>query len=158
MRRRRFPGKTLLLLLGLAFALFYGMDMAHRGMERVQGPLTAYGANQPNGTDQGDAARQSSQPKGSGGLAGAEGAPGKGGAAQSGAAGGQAAGQKSVADTQNKPGQKASGKAGPEEAAPDVVVRESFVNHVSNRIGDALRLGAKAAIGLVVSIFDSIAR
>lgn len=51
------------------------------------------------------------------------------------------------------------GKAQPQQQQqPVMTVEESFVNHLSNKIGDALRRGAILVIGFLVSIFDAIVR
>lgn len=134
------PGRMLLTVFILGFAVFFGLDLANKGVTRVAGPAgeagkAAYTAHQPEG-------RSIQNPAGSGRQS--------------------AAVQPGQAD--GKPGQSRNGvkAAGADaEAAmtavePPVEVKRSFMNHFMNRIGDALHKLAKAAIGFVVSIFGSI--
>lgn len=141
MRRIR-PGRLLLTVLVLGFAIFFGLDLATHGMERVQGPSDQVGkpaavAHQPSGTAAGV--------KTSSGTAAAAGTV-KAGAAASNPSKQPAAAQQGA---KTQAAQAASGQ-------PKIEVKESFLNHLSNRIGDALHHGAKAIIGLIVALFDAI--
>lgn len=138
MRRIR-PGRLMVTVLVLGFAVFFGLDLATKGMERVQGPVEEVGrpavvAHQPEGKTAaaGGNTVRSTAPSGT-----------KVSSAQTGAASGQA-----------QTG-KAASKATVKDTPPQVTVKESFLNHLSNRIGDALHQLAKGIIGAVVSIFDA---
>lgn len=152
MRRIR-PGKLLLMLFLLAFAVFWGLDLAAGGLERVQGPADQAGkpaavAHQPQ-------PRTGSAAAGGSSTTSAPAGTGKGGATAAAAAPNAAA----VKPQNTAAGSAVSPAAGAKAAAsaePRIEVKESFLNHLSNRIGDALHRAAKALIGLVVSIFDSL--
>ena len=117
-------GKLGILVFLLAFAVFYGLDLANRGMERVQGQPEAKTAEAKASPDASAPKAVSLKPTSAAHTA---------------------------VQVKESPAQ-----AKAKEPVPEIVVRESFVNHLSNRIGDALRRGARALMGLVVSLFDSV--
>ncbi|MNN96872.1 hypothetical protein D3C81_2159280 [compost metagenome] len=53
-------------------------------------------------------------------------------------------------------GAKSQAAADQVQTAPRVQVKESFMNHLSNRLGDALRMLAKGLMSIIVSIFNSL--
>jgi hypothetical protein len=126
------PGRLLLALFLLGFALFFGLDLATRGMERVAGTAdtaasTAGVAHQPD-------ARQ----------------------VKAGAAVNQAAAGKQ--QTSSRPSASPTPKTQTVTASqtPGIEVKKSFMNQLTNRIGDALHKAARALIGLVVSGFNAV--
>lgn len=178
----RVSGKMALVAAIIGFGVFLGVDAASKGVERVQGagPETASrtaqaagGAAAGSGTalsagakGQAGAAANAATPAGAAaqGKLGPASRPGQPGvtsqavqsARQTAAA--AAAGQ-TVQQTQS--GQIA-GTGGQSRAAgqfvpPADAIRESFINRLSNKIGEALRLGAKLLLKCVVSLFDALA-
>lgn len=154
------PGRLLLTVFILAFAVFFGLDLASRGMERVQGPAENVGkpsavAHQPEtktaaaGTKAGSAAAGSTAASAAG-TAGTAGSKAAGQAQQGQAA--SKAGQPAVAAN----GKQTASAAQTAAAPPKIEVKESFLNHLSNRIGDALHHIAKGLMSLVVSLFDAL--
>lgn len=146
----------LAVVLMLGFGIFFGVEVATRGMERIQGPIErpavttgiSYGAvGTPGaaGTAQVQGGRQSGGAAGLGGTAQASGErppasavsreplQGQGGAAAA-SNGGAAAGL--------EPGPVLHGDSG--------------VNRLGNRIGDLLQVTARQTIATVVGIFDGI--
>lgn len=129
------PGRLLLTVFILGFTVFFGLDLATRGTAHVAGPADAAGkpaavAHQPQ-------ARPVNAGTTSQGSSAAANNPAQ-------AAGG---GQVSLP----------AGQTGAEsQLSQQVVVKRSFMNQLSNRTGDALQKGARALIGFIVSIFDSI--
>lgn len=163
MRRIR-PGRLFLTLFLLGFAVFFGLDLATSGMERVQGPAGQVGkpaavAHQPD-------ARAAS----AAGTARAAGAAGSSAASagQTGNATKQQTALPAESQAKSRPGETSqsaksakSAQAGKSadsggQTPPKIEVKESFLNHLSNRIGDALHKAAKGLMGLVVSFFDAI--
>ncbi|WP_438446197.1 hypothetical protein [Gorillibacterium sp. sgz5001074] len=147
MRRIR-PGRLLLTIFLLAFAVFFGLDLATRGMERVQGPAEQVGkpavvAHQPE-TRPAAVKPAAASPSAAAGTAGS-GTTGKTASAGAGAASGQ-----KVQAASAQPGAKSQAEP------PKIEVKESFLNHLSNRVGDALHHIAKAIMGMIVSLFDAL--
>jgi len=143
---RMSTGKMLLVVFAAGFFVFFGLDVAGKGMERVQGPAAggaapAAAAVQPGQVGQGKP--QAPNIRTAATVAAAH-APT---ATQNGAKSGQS-GKAEPAKTVGKPQKEPVG----------IEVKESFVNQVSSGIGDALRQGARLLIGLVVSLFDAIVR
>ncbi|MDF2927495.1 MAG: hypothetical protein K0R57_6409 [Paenibacillaceae bacterium] len=142
------PGRLLVSLFAVGFAIFFGLDLANRGMERVQGPMEEAGrpasvAHQP---ESGSGAAVKPWPSSStkqGGTAAASSV--KSGAAQQTPVQGKTA-------AANSPGKTASQTA----SAPRVEVKESFLNHLCNRIGDALQKTSRALIGVIVDGLNAI--
>lgn len=146
------PGRLLLTLFLLAFAVFFGLDLATQGMERVQGPADQVGkpaavAHQPEAKPAGTAAGTKTAS-----AQAAAGGPAASGAAKATTA--PSAAPKTAATAQQAAKAQAAAPAGP----PKIEVKESFLNHLSNRIGDALHHGARALIGAVVSVFDALVK
>lgn len=146
------PGRLLVVLFLLGFTMFFGLDLATRGMERVQGPREE--ASKPASVAHQPESRPSVAPAGTGKTASAT----KAGEAQGVKANGGKASAPPAKST-SAPGtvKKASAASADQvTAGPIGQVEESFMNHLCNRIGDALQKGAKALISLVVSVFDSV--
>lgn len=120
------PGRLLLFLFFLGFAVFFGLDLARSGLERVQGPL-----------------EQAGRPV----LAAAPVVNTNGKAAA-------VAPVKSTATNTVKAETAAKEDSKAEE--PKIEKKESFLNHLTNRIGDALRLAARGLMDLIVSAFRAI--
>jgi len=161
-------GRMLLVLFLMAFAVFFGLDLATRGMERVQGPAADAGkpaavAHQPEtkaapGAKAGTTAAAGGSTSGTKGTAAASSAPTS---ASASAAGTSAAGTKSAATGKTSASATtakadASGQSAASSNEPKFEMKKSFMNQLSNRIGDALRRAARAIIGLVVSVFGSL--
>jgi hypothetical protein len=136
------PGRLLLTVFILGFAVFFGLDLANKGITRVAGPAgeagkSAYVANQPE--------TRAVQ-------AGTTGTGRQAGAGRTGTAGvksGQARNEVKAAD-------ETDAEAAMAAVEPPVAVKRSFMNHLMNRVGEALHMLAKAVIGFVVAIFGSI--
>lgn len=135
------PGRLLLTIFILGFAIFFGLDLATRGTVRiagtpVQGSQAGAVAHQP---------QPQTKPVQTVGERTAAGA-----AVKQGANGGKAVtAQASQVQTGTK-------QAAQDDGGSPAQVKESFLNHLSNRVGDALHKGAKALMGLIVSIFDAL--
>lgn len=160
MRRIR-PGRLFLTLFLLGFAVFFGLDLATSGMERVQGPAGQVGkpaavAHQPDA--RAASAAGTARAAGAGGSSAAS-------AGQTGNATKQQTASPAESQAKSRPGETSqsakSAQAGKSadsggQTPPKIEVKESFLNHLSNRIGDALHKAAKGLMGLVVSFFDAI--
>lgn len=146
----RFSTGKIALLAGIVgFGIFLGIDATSKGVERVQG----YGPETVRPAAQAPAA----------GTAAVAGAKSQTGGAAAGAQAAQAAvpGKLGPASRPGQIGQPAAAKvqAKPSSALaapPNDAIRESFINRLSNKIGDALRIGAKLLLKSVVSLFDAI--
>lgn len=146
------PGRALLTLFVMGFILFFGMDLVARsnaGQEAASAappavptlkPQSSSPQAKPAGTARETAGVPASAKSGSDGSA-----AGKGGAT--------AAGAKSQGASAREQGQRQASTQAP---AARVQVKESFMNHLSNRLGDALHQLAKGLMGIIVSIFNSL--
>jgi hypothetical protein len=156
MRRIR-PGKLFLTLFLLGFAVFFGLDLATSGMERVQGPVENTGkpaavAHQPEvRTSTTGAAKTAAAAGTAKNAAGAT-----AGSAASGQSGTASKQQTTAAGSKKQKGSAAPSTAAAGQSPPKIEVKESFLNHLSNRIGDALHRTVKALMSIVVSFFNSI--
>lgn len=125
----RYSGMFVCVVLMMCFGIFFGIELATKGMERIHGPAPAY--VQQGGVvqqPQGAAAPQSASGNGqaSGSVKG-----------QGGDSGGSAA--------QPKP-----------QPQPQPITADSGINRVGNQIGDMLQSAAHGTIRTVVSLLDSI--
>lgn len=175
------PGRMLVTIFVIGFAIFFGLDLAARGTARISGtdlgadqaaavavppdsrPVKAgaagdgavTGGGRPSGKQAGippgaASDRQSSARSDSQRGSKQAGATAAGTAVAAGAVGAKAqAGQTSAASVNGS----AQSQAVSESPA---IVKESFMNHLSNRVGDALHRGAKALMGVIVSAFDAV--
>jgi len=149
-----FGVKMLLFAALVAVSVFFGIDIATSGLERVHGPVNGAAA-QPFGWTAG---RSGAEPT-------ATATATRPGAAQSGAAAGlraQAAGQTAAASgrtavaSQHASSAVASrnASAAAQAAAPNA--EKSFINRLSIKTGDALRFLAKTAIRFVAAAFETL--
>jgi hypothetical protein len=170
MVRRIRWGRMLLVIFLMAFAVFFGLDLATRGMERVQGPAADAGkpaavAHQPEtkaaaGAKAGTTTAAGGSAGGTKGTAASSSASTTTSAATS-ASGTSAAGTKSAATAKTSVSgttakAAASGQGAASSNEPKFEMKKSFMNQLSNRVGDALRRAARAIIGLVVTVFGSL--
>ncbi|RAV21807.1 hypothetical protein [Paenibacillus contaminans] len=118
--------KLLLALFAAGFGIFFGVDVATRGIERINGPI--------------DAAASVAQME----AKTAQPLP---------ASGAQAGQPKTKPDTAAvKTAQGQEQPAGKQQA----VIEESAVNRVSNGIGEVLRRAANVCLKVIVSVFEAI--
>lgn len=165
MVRRIRWGRMLLVIFLMAFAVFFGLDLATRGMERVQGPSADAGkpaavAHQPE-TKAAAGAKAGTTAAGGGGAGGTKGTAAASSASTGASAAASASGTKAAAAAKTAASgttakAAASGQTAASSDEPKFAMKKSFMNQLSNRIGDALRRAARAIIGLVVSVFGSL--
>lgn len=140
--------KLLLTLFVIVFAIFFGIEVVSRGVERVHGPLDGNGttALQPQ-TAYYPPAGTVTQP-----VSGIWNGQGQGQATP------QATGTwlPGPANGQTGAGQNADSIPSAPERKVEIEVRKSFVNRLFNRTGDALRRLAKLIIDAIVSTLDAI--
>ncbi|RAU94185.1 hypothetical protein [Paenibacillus sp. YN15] len=131
------PGRVLLTIFVLGFCLFFGIDLVSRSsaVPAAEPPAATLkpAASAPAKT----ASANSRQAV----PAAAKASPQAASAAKNGAV---------------PAGAKSSEATDQAQAAPRVKVKESFMNHLSNRLGDALHNLAKGLMSLVVSIFNAL--
>lgn len=123
----RFSGMFVCVVLMMCFGIFFGIELATKGMERIHGPAPA--SVQPGVAVQPQPVTQAPQP-----------AAGNGQAA--GSAKGQG-GENATQPVQPKP-------------QPQPITADSGINRVGNQIGDMLQSVAHGTIRTVVSLLDSI--
>lgn len=131
------PGRVLLTIFVLGFCLFFGIDLVSRSS-------AVPAAEQPAATLKPAASAPAKTASANGRQAlpaAAKASPQTASGAKNGAV---------------PAGAKSADAADQEQAAPRVKVKESFMNHLSNRLGDALHHLAKGLMSLVVSIFNSL--
>ncbi|WP_158289626.1 DUF3679 domain-containing protein [Paenibacillus flagellatus] len=127
----------------LVFGVFFGIELATRGMERVQGPIGGYA---PQGT-----ASQQTPP----GQAAQGGQTASGGVKAQGVA--QPAGSQGGGQTATQPQpQTTAPQPQPVKPQPQPIAADSGINRVGNQIGDMLQTVAHGTIRTVVSLLDSI--
>jgi cytoskeletal protein RodZ len=142
MRRHSFTGLAIVLVLG--FGIFFGVELATRGMEQIQGPISTNG---PQSTVQTPA---STQQNGTGSARTETPAQTQTSPAGSGAGGqSDATGKASPAGEQPKPRPKPQIQPG---------AADSGINRVGNGIGDMLQTVAHGTIRTVVSLLDSFVK
>ncbi len=140
------PGRVLLTIFILGFCLFFGIDLVSRSS-------AVPAAEPPAGTGK-PAAAAAVKPAAS--------APVKAGgdnsrqAVPAAAKASPAAGAASAKNGAVPAGAKTAEAAGTEQAAPPAKVKESFMNHLSNRLGDALRNLARGLMSMIVSLFNAL--
>jgi predicted lipid-binding transport protein (Tim44 family) len=132
------PGRVLLTIFVLGFCLFFGIDLVSRSNAVPAAELPAAAAVKPAATAPAKAATVSGRQAV---PAAAKASPATSPAAKNGAV---------------PAGAKTTEAANDAQAAPRVQVKESFMNHLSNRLGDALHNLAKGLMSFIVSIFNSL--
>lgn len=139
------PGRVLLTIFVLGFCLFFGIDLVGRSSA-----LPA--AESPAATVKPAAAAVKPAPS----------APAKTGgdnsrqAVPAAAKASPAAGAAGAKNGAVPAGAKTAEAANTEQAPPPAKVKESFMNHLSNRLGDALRNLARGLMSMIVSIFNAL--
>jgi hypothetical protein len=128
--------KLLLLILGMGFCIFWGVDLATRGVERIQGPIVK-AASEPGSVQawaQGDKNKTAA-----GGIAG-----------QSANSGGRTSGSVGASKA-------AEAKIKKEEVEPKAEINESTgIARIGNKTGELLQIVAHHGIRLFVSLFEVI--
>lgn len=143
----RYSVTFIVVVLMLCFGIFFGIEIATRGMANIQGPATGYAVQGQNG----GITQLPPQPAGGGQTANAgavrpNGANANAGAANNPAAGSAAAPQ-AAAPVRPQPQPKPQ---------PQQITEDSGVNRVGNQIGDMLQSAAHGTIRAIVSVLDSI--
>lgn len=143
----RFARQMLLMGLLVAVSIFFGIDLATKGMERIQGPVPSLPA------DPGEPWPQQSRQQGSSAPAQPANGSRQGSAVPV---------QPSAAAQQSGTGSAQAPKrepAAPAAAAPEqrpAVAEQSPINHIANKVGELLQILAYHGIRWVVSLFDGI--
>ncbi|MEF3304515.1 hypothetical protein [Paenibacillus sp. GYB003] len=122
-------------ILMLCFGIFFGIELATKGMERIQGSAAGYA---PQG-----------QPA-AGGVPYANAAAGQ---QSRGAATGELPANADKSSPSPQAGAQAPAAAKPQ---PQPIVADSGMNRVGNQIGDMLQTVAHGTIRTIVSLLDSI--
>ncbi|OXM86135.1 hypothetical protein [Paenibacillus rigui] len=129
----KFYIRLLLVLLGIGFCIFFGVDLATRGVERIQGPIDKTAVSAPSGTITAKSSQQSTKAQ-----------EGKGGDART---------EAGKTQTKNEP----KAKAKPEEIEPKADISEaSGMNLIGNKVGELLQIIAHHGIRWFVSLFQAI--
>jgi hypothetical protein len=142
----RYSVTFIVVILMLCFGIFFGIEIATRGMTNIQGAAAGYaGQGQTGG-----ALQQQPQPAAGGGPAANAGAVRPNGT-NAGAASNPAAGSAVAAQT------AAPVRPQPQpQPQPQQITEDSGINRVGNQIGDMLQAAAHGTIRAIVSVFDSI--
>ncbi|GAA4858554.1 hypothetical protein GCM10023310_42190 [Paenibacillus vulneris] len=123
---KNFYVRLLIIVLGIGFCIFFGVDMATRGVERIQGPISSDAAIvkpwQPGGKT------QEQKPN--------------------------ATGSKS-ADTSSPKEEKAKEQVEPAEPKTEIS-KATGINRLGNKIGELLQIIAFHGIRWFVALFDTI--
>ncbi|GAA3403570.1 hypothetical protein ACFFNY_07015 [Paenibacillus hodogayensis] len=139
----------IVIVLMLCFGVFFGIELATRGMERIQGPVGGYPAQGGTGAIQPSApASGGVQPGAAGGTGGANGQPYRSGV--------QAGADKGMGGTASAGKGDAPVAAQPQPPKPQPLAVDSGMNRVGNQIGDMLQTAAHGTIRAIVSLLDSI--
>ncbi|TNJ67884.1 hypothetical protein FE784_01695 [Paenibacillus hemerocallicola] len=143
----RYSVTFFVVILMLCFGIFFGIELATRGMANIQGPAPGY-AQQGQG---GVVAQQQGQSSANGGQSTNAGA-----AQQSGTSAG--AGGKAMPQAGNAAGAQATASppTRPQPPQPQPIAADSGINRVGNQIGDMLQSVAHGTIRTIVSLLDSI--
>jgi hypothetical protein len=145
---QRYSVTFIVVILMLCFGIFFGIEIATRGMTNIQGAAADYaGQGQIGG-----ALQQQPQPAAGGGPAANVGAARPNGTnANAGAASNPTAGSAVAAQT------AAPVRPQPQpQPQPQQITEDSGINRVGNQIGDMLQAAAHGTIRAIVSVFDSI--
>lgn len=123
---------AIVVVLMMAFGMFFGIELATRGMERIQGPVNAP-VSPPSAQVQAYAGQS---------------APASGGAAAQ-----KSQGANAAPAQQPQPVQSPAPKPKPQ---PQPITADSGINKVGNQIGDLLQTVAHGTIRTVVSLLDGL--
>ncbi|TMV45675.1 hypothetical protein FE783_28755 [Paenibacillus mesophilus] len=142
----RYSVTFIVVVLMLCFGIFFGIEIATRGMANIQGPAAGYAVQGQNG----GGSQPPTQPAaGVGQNANAGAVRPNGTNANAGTAPNPAAGsgvaQQSAAPVRPQP-----------KPQPQQITEDSGVNRVGNQIGDMLQSAAHGTIRAIVSVLDSI--
>jgi hypothetical protein len=141
----RYSVTFFVVILMLCFGIFFGIELATRGMANIQGPAPGYAQQ-----GQGGLVAQQGQTSASGGQTANAGA-----AQQSGTSAG--AGGKAMPQAGNAAGSQATAPpVRPQQPQPQPIAADSGINRVGNQIGDMLQSAAHGTIRTIVSLLDSI--
>ncbi|MGX4586891.1 hypothetical protein [Paenibacillus chitinolyticus] len=156
----------------LCFCIMFGVDLASRGMNRIEGPGGGSGGAARTGGS--SPATPGSLPEETtlrigGGRSGErqpaapDGAPGSGAAAPSPAAGPDAAagsaGSARAAESANRPAEKpAPPKPTPRPLGTGDPLEAGSMNHLGNKLGDLLQMTAQSGMDGVVSMFEWVVK
>lgn len=141
----RYSVTFFVVILMLCFGIFFGIELATRGMANIQGPAPGYAQQ-----GQGGLVAQQGQTSASGGQTANAGA-----AQPSGTSAG--AGGKAMPQAGNAAGSQATAPpARPQPPQPQPIAADSGINRVGNQIGDMLQSAAHGTIRTIVSLLDSI--
>ena len=125
------------IVLLMCFGIFFGIEMATRGISRIQGPVSGpwpYGYSYGN------------QPAYNGGLA-----------VQPAQSGGTADdGQPTGGANAAGPASASAKEPAPVKPVPQPIAEETGINKLGNKIGDLLQSAAKGTIRTVVSVLDQV--
>lgn len=140
----RYSATFIVIIIMLCFGIFFGIELATRGMANIQGPSSGY----------------TPPPEPTGAKSGSPSAPLSGG--------GEEAATKTIVPPPATTGGKAGGGApSPAGSAtgetapaaqprPQPIVVDSGINRVGNQIGDMLQTVAHGTIRTIVSLLDSL--
>ncbi|NOU95492.1 hypothetical protein GC093_20000 [Paenibacillus sp. LMG 31456] len=136
--RNNFYIKLLLIVLGMGFCIFFGVDLATRGVERIQGPIVK-AAPESSGVRLWPQAEKPQEAKMASGAA-----------AQNGSKLGGTATRAQEAEAKAK-------KEAKEEVEPKAEINEtSGISRLGNKAGELLQIVAYHGIRLFVSLFEMI--
>ncbi|MFD0682700.1 MULTISPECIES: hypothetical protein [unclassified Paenibacillus] len=136
--RNNFYIKLLLIVLGMGFCIFFGVDLATRGVERIQGPIVK-AAPESGGVRLWPQAEKPQDSKAGGGTVGPNGSKAAG-----------TAGTTQAAEGKGK-------KEPKEETEPKAEINEtSGIARLGNKVGELLQIIAYHGIRLVVSLFEMV--
>lgn len=142
----RYSVTLIVVILMLCFGIFFGIELATRGMANIQGP-TGY-AQQGQG---GPVVQQQGQASANGGQAANAGA-----AQSSGTAVGTGTGGKATPQAGNSTAAQATAAPARPQPQPQPIAADSGINRVGNQIGDMLQSVAHGTIRTIVTLLDSI--
>jgi hypothetical protein len=132
------------IILMLCFGIFFGIELATKGMEQIQGPIVQ-GQTPAGGVAYPYAGAGVQQP---GGTGTGTGAPPVKGQASVPAAGTPTGGAGQTAAPASVPI--------PAKPQPQPITADSGINRVGNQIGDMLQAAAHGTIRTIVSLLDSV--
>ncbi|RKN78990.1 hypothetical protein [Paenibacillus ginsengarvi] len=130
------------IILMLCFGIFFGIELATKGMEQIQGPIVQ-GQTPAGGVAYPYAGAGVQQPGGTGAGTGAPAVIGQASVPTAGTPTGGA-------------GQTAASASVPVKPQPQPITADSGINRVGNQIGDMLQAAAHGTIRTIVSLLDSV--
>ncbi|MFE5319962.1 hypothetical protein ACFQ88_14750 [Paenibacillus sp. NPDC056579] len=130
---RNFYVKLLLIVLGIGFSIFFGVDLATRGVEQVQGPITAAPSSSGTGKVwQTDKAQDNKA-----------------------AAKETSSGKPTPKPASQESKEKAKAESEPPEPKAEIT-EASGINRLGNKLGELLQIIAHHGVKWFVAIFDAI--